>query len=332
MPATDIGIDLGSRNSLVYSTTQGIMLSEPTVAVYDRSAGKIRAIGEEARQMTGRLNTNLEVVRPIRHGVVSDYIVLEKMLKYFISKALGRRAFRKPRIAVCVPAGITEIECRAIEEATYQSGARKVYLAKAPIAAAIGAGIDILKPFGNMIVDIGAGTTDVAVVTIGGMAVQNSVRIAGDSFSQAIMRYMREKHSLFIGEETAETVKLRIGTAFAESEVRVMDVKGRNVVTGLPKIVRLSSEEVRMAMREPAGQIVDTIHGVLEKTPPELAADIVHRGILLTGGGAQLSGLDRLIEDRIGVHTMTVHEPVTAAVVGTGKYAEVMTKFDSGRQ
>ena len=296
MPATDIGIDLGSRNSLVYSTTQGIMLSEPTVAVYDRNAGKIRAIGEEARQMTGRPSTNLEVVRPIRHGVVSDYIVLEKMLKYFISKALGRRAFRKPRIAVCV------------------------------------AGIDILKPFGNMIVDIGAGTTDAAVVTIGGMAVQNSVRIAGDSFSQAIMRYMREKHSLFIGEETAETVKLRIGTAFADSEIRVMDVKGRNVVTGLPKVVRLSSEEVRMAMREPAGQIVDTIHGVLEKTPPELAADIVHRGILLTGGGAQLSGLDRLIEDRLGVHTMTVHEPVTAAVVGTGKYAEVMAKFDSGRQ
>lgn len=328
MPAADIGIDLGSRNSLVYIANRGIMLSEPTVAVYDRSAGRIRAIGEEARQMTGHLNSNLEVIWPVRHGTVSDYIVLEKMLKYFISRALGRRAFRKPRISVCIPAGITEIECRAIEEATYQSGARHVYLARAPIAAAIGAGIDILKPYGNMIVDIGAGTTDAAVITIGGMAVHSSIRVAGDSFNQAIMRYMREEHNLFIGEETAETIKLQIGAAFLEYEQRAMEVKGRNVVTGLPKVVRFSSEEVRLAVKEPANQIVDTIHGVLEKTPPELAADIVHRGILLTGGGSQLSGLDRLIEDRTGVHTMTVHEPMTAAVVGTGKYAEVMSKFE----
>ena len=328
MPAIDIGIDLGTRNSRVYSTARGIMLSEPTVAVYDKNAGKIRAIGEEARQMTGRLNSNLEVIWPIKHGAVSDYIVLEKMLKYFISKALGQRAFRKPRITVCVPAGITEIEGRAIEEATYQSGASHVYLAKGPIAAAIGAGIDVLKPFGNMIVDIGAGTTDAAVISIGGMAVRSTVQTAGDSFSQAIMRYMRETHNLFIGEDTAETIKLRIGTAFAEREIRSMDVKGRNVVTGLPKVVRLTSEEVRTALRDPAMQVVETIHGVLEQTPPELAADIVHRGILLTGGGSQLSGLDRLIEDRTGVHTMTVHEPMTCAVVGTGKYASVMAKFE----
>jgi len=327
MPAADIGIDLGTRNSLVYSTARGIMLAEPTVAVYDRNAGKIRAIGEEARQMTGRLNSNLEVIWPIRHGVVSDYIVLEKMLKYFISKALGRRAFRKPRITVCVPAGITEIECRAIEEATYQSGARHLSLAKAPVAAAIGSGIDIRKPFGNMIVDIGAGTTDAAVISIGGMAVQNSSQVAGDSFNQAIMRYMRENHNLFIGEETSETIKLRIGSAFTETEQRMMDVKGRNVVTGLPKVVRLTSDEVRTAVAEPVSRIVELIHGVLEKTPPEMAADIVHRGILLTGGAAQFSGLDRLIEDRTGVHTMTVHEPMTAAVVGTGKYAEIMAEL-----
>ena len=283
MPASDIGIDLGTRNSLVYSTGKGIVLAEPSVVVYDKNTERIRAIGEEARQMAGHLNSGMEVIWPIRQGVIVDYVVLEKMLKYFISKAMGRRAFRKPRISICVPSGITEIEKKAVEEATYQSGARRVYLAKEPIAAAIGAGLDIQKPFGNMIVDIGAGTTNVAVISIGGIVVQNTVKVAGDSFNQAILRYVREKHSLFIGEDLAERIKVRIGSAVEESEPRYMDVRGRNMVTGLPKTARLSSEEMRIALRDVTGQVVEAVHSVLEKTPPELAADIVNRGIVLTG-------------------------------------------------
>lgn len=324
MPASDIGIDLGTRNSLVYSTGKGIVLAEPSVVVYDKNTERIRAIGEEARQMAGHLNSGMEVIWPIRQGVIVDYVVLEKMLKYFISKAMGRRAFRKPRISICVPSGITEIEKKAVEEATYQSGARRVYLAKEPIAAAIGAGLDIQKPFGNMIVDIGAGTTNVAVISIGGIVVQNTVKVAGDSFNQAILRYVREKHSLFIGEDLAERIKVRIGSAVEESEPRYMDVRGRNMVTGLPKTARLSSEEMRIALRDVTGQVVEAVHSVLEKTPPELAADIVNRGIVVTGGGALLYGMDILIEQQTGVHAMTIRDALTAAVIGTGKYAEVM--------
>ena len=328
MPASDIGIDLGTRNSLVYTTAKGVVLSEPSVVVYDKNTERIRAIGEEARQMAGHLNSNMEIIWPIRQGTIVDYVVMEKMLKFFISKAMGRRAFRKPRITVCVPSGITEIERKAVEEATYQSGARHVYLAKAPIASAIGAGIDILKPFGNMIVDIGAGTTDVAVLSIGGIVVQNTIKVAGDQFSQAIMRYVREKHSLFIGEDTAESMKLRIGIASSQADPRTMEIKGRNVITGLPKVTVLSSEEMRIAMKEPLSQIVEAIQSVLEKTPPELAADIVSRGIVLTGGGALLHGMDTLIEEETGVNTMTAQDAKTAAVVGTGKYAEVMAKIE----
>ena len=324
MAASDIGIDLGTRNSLVYSTGKGIVLAEPSVVVYDKNTEKIRAIGSEARQMASHLNSGMEVIWPIRQGVIVDYVVLEKMLKYFISKAMGRRAFRKPRISICVPSGITEIEKKAVEEATYQSGARRVYLAKEPIAAAIGAGLDIQKPFGNMIVDIGAGTTNVAVISIGGVVVQNTVKVAGDSFNQAILRYVREKHSLFIGEDLAERIKVRIGSACEESEPRYMDVRGRNMVTGLPKTARLSSEEMRIALKDVTGQVVEAVHSVLEKTPPELAADIVNRGIVVTGGGALLYGMDILIEQQTGVHAMTIRDALTAAVIGTGKYAEVM--------
>ena len=324
MPASDIGIDLGTRNCLVATSGKGIVLAEPSVVVYDKNTERIRAIGEEARQMAGHLNSGMEVIWPIRQGVIVDYVVLEKMLKYFISKAMGRRAFRKPRISICVPSGITEIEKKAVEEATYQSGARRVYLAKEPIAAAIGAGLDIQKPFGNMIVDIGAGTTNVAVISIGGIVVQNTVKVAGDSFNQAILRYVREKHSLFIGEDLAERIKVRIGSAVEESEPRYMDVRGRNMVTGLPKTARLSSEEMRIALRDVTGQVVEAVHSVLEKTPPELAADIVNRGIVVTGGGALLYGMDILIEQQTGVHAMTIRDALTAAVIGTGKYAEVM--------
>ncbi len=328
MSASDIGIDLGTKNSLVYSTGKGLVLKEPSVVVYDKDTEKIKAIGEEARQMAGHITSNMEMIRPIRQGAIADFIVMEKMLKYFISKAMGRRAFRKPRISICVPSGSTEIERRAVEEATYQAGAREVFLVEEPIAAAIGSGVDITKPFGNLIVDIGGGTTDTAVLSLGGVVVSSSIKVAGDTFDQAIMNYVRRNHSLFIGEDAAENIKIRIGTAVEESTPQVMEVKGRNVITGLPKKVKLTSEEIRVALKDATGQIVDAVHGVLEKTPPELAADIVDRGIVLAGGGALLRGMDTLIEQKTGVSTLTVQNAMSVVAVGTGKYAEVMAKME----
>lgn len=328
MPANDIGIDMGTSSCLVYSTGKGLVLKEPTVVVYDKDTEKIKAIGEEAKQMAGHASSNIEVIRPIRQGVITDYIVMEKMLKYFIPKAMGRRAFRKPRISICVPSGITEIERHAVEEATYQAGAREVFLVEEPIAAAIGSGVDITKPFGNLIVDIGGGTTDVAVISLGGVVVSSTIKVAGDTFDQEIMNYIRRTHGLFIGEDNAETIKVRIGTAIEEANPRVMEVKGRNILTGLPKTIKLTSEEIRVALKDSTNQIVETVHSVLEKTPPELAADIVDRGIVLAGGGAMLSGMDTLIEQRTGVNTLTVQDAVNVVAVGTGKYAEVMARME----
>ena len=327
MPANDIGIDLGTTNCLVYSTGKGLVLQEPSVVVYDKDTEKIRAIGEEAKQMSNHVNSNMEVIRPIRQGVIVDFVVLEKMLKYFITKAMGRRAFRKPRISVCVPSGITEIERKAVEEATYQAGAREVYLVEEPIAAAIGAGVDITKPFGNLIVDIGGGTTDIAVISIGGVVVSSTIKVAGDSFDQAIISYIRKTHGLFISEDAAETIKVRIGTAIEEVNPQVMEVKGRNVLTGLPKKIKLTSEEIREALKDATGQIVEAVHGILEKTPPELAADIMDRGIVLTGGGAMLHGMDALIEQKTGVSTLTVQDAMLVVAAGTGKYAEIMSRM-----
>ena len=329
MPANDIGIDLGTTNCLVYSTGKGLVLQEPSVVVYDKDTEKIRAIGEEAKQMSNHVNSNMEVIRPIRQGVIVDFVVLEKILKYFITKAMGRRAFRKPRISVCVPSGITEIERKAVEEATYQAGAREVYLVEEPIAAAIGAGVDIPKPFGNLIVDIGGGTTDIAVISIGGVVVSSTIKVAGDSFDQAIISYIRKTHGLFISEDAAETIKVRIGTAIEEVNPQVMEVKGRNVLTGLPKKIKLTSEEIREALKDATGQIVEAVHGILEKTPPELVADIVDRGIVLAGGGALLKGMDTLIEQRTGVNTLTVQDSMHVVAVGTGMYAEIMNRMDA---
>ncbi len=329
MPANDIGIDLGTTNCLVYSTGKGLVLQEPSVVVYDKDTEKIRAIGEEAKQMSNHVNSNMEVIRPIRQGVIVDFVVLEKMLKYFITKAMGRRAFRKPRISVCVPSGITEIERKAVEEATYQAGAREVYLVEEPIAAAIGAGVDITKPFGNLIVDIGGGTTDIAVISIGGVVVSSTIKVAGDSFDQAIISYIRKTHGLFISEDAAETIKVRIGTAIEEVNPQVMEVKGRNVLTGLPKKIKLTSEEIREALKDATGQIVEAVHGILEKTPPELVADIVDRGIVLAGGGALLKGMDTLIEQRTGVNALTVQDSMHVVAVGTGMYAEIMNRMDA---
>ena len=320
MQYTDIGIDLGTASILVYIRGRGVVLKEPSVVAFDRDTNKIKAIGEDARLMLGRTPGNIVAVRPLRQGVISDYRVTEQMMKYFIQKALGKKTFRKPRIAVCVPSGVTEVEKKAVEDATLQAGAREVSIIEEPIAAAIGAGIDISRPCGNMIVDIGGGTSDIAVVSA-------SITIAGDDFDEALVRYMRKKHNLLIGERTAEDIKIKIGSAFPRAEVDYMDVRGRNLVTGLPKTVKVSSEETEEALRETTAQIIETIHSVLEKTPPELAADIADRGIVLTGGGSLLRGLEDLIAEKTGINTMTAEDPMTAVAIGTGKYVEFLAGY-----
>lgn len=327
MASVDIGIDLGTTSILVYAKGKGIVLKEPSVVAYDKDADRIRAIGEEARQMIGRTPGNITAIRPLRQGVISDYLITERMLKYFIQKAMGRRAFRKPRINICIPSGVTEVEKKAVEEATYQAGAKEVTLIEEPVAAAIGAGIDISLPFGNLIVDIGGGTTDIAVISLGDTVVSSSLKVAGNDFDQAIIRYVRRVHNLFIGEQTAEAVKIRIGGAYPRPQTDTMEVKGRNVITGLPKTVTLTSEEVREALKETTAQIVEAIHGVLETTPPELAADIAERGIILTGGGSLLEGLEELIEETTGINTMTAENPAHAVAEGTGHYDEMMEKL-----
>ena len=325
MAGADIGIDLGTASILVYVKGKGVVLKEPSVVAYDRDANTIKAIGEEARLMIGRTPGNIVPVRPLRHGVISDYKTTEKMLKYFINKAIGKSFFgRRPRVSVCVPSGVTEVEKKAVEDATYQAGARDVYIIEEPVAAAIGAGIDISRPCGNMIVDIGGGTTDIAVISLGKPVVSASIKTAGDDFDDAIIKFMRKRHNLLIGERTAEDIKINIGTCYKRPENITMDIRGRNLVTGLPKVVTVASDETEEALREVTAQIVDAVHSVLEKTPPELAADIADRGIVLTGGGALLHGLEDLIEENTRITTMTAEEPLTAVAIGTGKRIEFL--------
>ena len=324
MMSNDIGIDLGTASILVYIKGKGVVLKEPSVVAIERDTRKIMAIGEAARLMIGRTPGNIVAVRPLRQGVISDYAVTEKMMKYFIDKAVGKKALRKPRISVCIPSGATEVEKKAVEDATYQAGAREVSIIEEPVAAAIGSGIDISKACGNMIVDIGGGTADIAVISLGGTVVSTSVKVAGDDFDEAIVRFMRKKHNLLIGERTAEEIKIQIGCAFKRPELVAMDVRGRNLVTGLPKTITITSDETLEALREPAMQIVDAVHSVLERTPPELAADVYDRGIVMTGGGSLLSGLDALVEEKTGINTVIAEEPLTAVAIGTGKFIEFM--------
>ena len=323
--AFDIGIDLGTASILVYVKGKGVVLKEPSVVAFGRDTNRIKAIGEEARLMLGRTPGNIVAVRPLRQGVISDYTVTEKMLKYFIQKAVGKQRFRKPLISICVPSQVTEVERKAVEDAAFQAGARDVKIIEEPIAAAIGAGIDIARPCGNMIVDIGGGTSDIAVISLGGTVVSASIKIAGDDFDDAIVRYMRKKHNLLIGERTAEDIKIRIGSAYPRPESVTVDVRGRNLVTGLPKTITVTSEETEEALKDTTSQIVEAVHSVLEKTPPELAADIADRGIVLTGGGSLLYGLEELIESKTGITTMTAEDPMTAVAIGTGRYVEFLS-------
>lgn len=320
----DLGIDLGTASVLVYVKGKGVVLKEPSVVVYDRDKNIVKAIGEEARQMIGRTPGNIIAVRPLKQGVISDYAMTERMVKYFIQKAIGRRTYRRPRVSVCVPSGATEVEIRAVKTSTYQAGAREVVIVEEPLAAAIGSGIDINKPFGNMIVDIGGGTTDIAVISLGGIVESASIKTAGDDFDEAIIKYMRRMHNLLIGDRTAEEIKIAIGTCFKQSDIMTMEVTGRNLVTGLPKTINVTSDEVCEALSTATGKIIEAIHAVLEKTPPELAADIASRGIVLAGGGALLRGLEELIGQKTGINTMTAEDPMTAVAIGTGRYLDII--------
>ncbi|MCL2223402.1 MAG: rod shape-determining protein [Defluviitaleaceae bacterium] len=322
---TDIGIDLGTASVLVYIKGQGTVLKEPSVVAIDKSTDKILAVGEEARSMLGRTPGNIIAIRPMREGVISDYHITEKMLKYFINKAVGRPLMRKPRIAICVPSNVTEVERRAVKDAGYQAGARKVHIIEEPIAAAIGAGIDIARACGSMVVDIGGGTTDVAVISLGGTVVSASIKTAGDHFDEAIIRYMRKKHNILIGERSAEDLKINVGTAYPRPVSASVEVRGRNLVTGLPKNIEVTSEEMQEALHESVTAVVDAVHTVLEKTPPELASDISDRGIVMTGGGSLLYGLDKLLREKTGINAIIAEEAVSCVAVGTGKYIEYVS-------
>jgi len=318
----DMGIDLGTASVLVYIRGQGIALKEPSVVAIDNNTNKILAVGEEARKMLGRTPGNIVATRPLKQGVISDYEVTEMMLKYFIRKAVGKKLTRRPRIAVCVPSGVTEVERKAVEDATKEAGARQVYIIEEPIAAAIGAGIDIGRACGSMVVDIGGGTTDIAVISLGEPVVSSSLKMAGDNFDEAIIRYMRKKHNVLIGERTAEDLKVNVGTAFKRPKPVSMEVRGRNLITGLPKTISVSSDEMLEALQEPVSNIVEAVHAVLEKTPPELAADISDRGIVMTGGGSLLYGLDKLIKEKTGINVIIAEDAISSVAIGTGKYVE----------
>jgi len=320
----DIGIDLGTASVLVYIKGKGIVLREPSVVAIDRNSNKLLAVGEEARRMLGRTPGNIVAIRPLKDGVISDYDITERMLKYFLNKVYGSRPFKffKPRIMVCVPSGVTEVERRAVVDAAVQAGARATYLIEEPIAAAIGAGIDISKACGSMVVDIGGGTTDIAVISLGGIVVSNSIKIAGDKFDEAIIRYMRKKHNIMIGERTAEELKINIGTVYPRVQEVTMDIRGRNLVTGLPMTITVSSSEMMEALEEPVSSIVEAVHSVLEKTPPELAADIGDRGIVMTGGGSLIYGLDKLLQERTGINVIIADDAISCVAIGTGQALE----------
>lgn len=325
---TDIGIDLGTASILVYMKGKGIVLNEPSVVAVDNNTNKILAVGEEAKRMLGRTPGNIVAIRPLKDGVISDFHITERMLKYFFSKTIGKMPFR-PRVIICVPSGITEVEKRAVLEASNQAGAKRTYLIEEPIAAAIGAGIDITQPNGNMIIDIGGGTTDVAVISLGGIVVSKSIKIAGDECNEAIARYIRKKHNMLIGERSAEELKINIGTAYPREKEVFMEVRGRNLMTGLPRNIKISSNEMLEALEEPVSQIVETVHNVLERTPPELAADIGDKGIYMTGGGSLLNGLPKLIKEKTGIETFVVEDPISAVATGTGKALEWIKYLNS---
>ena len=317
----DMAVDLGTANTLVYVRGRGIVLSEPSVVAIDQRSGEVHAVGLEAKRMLGRTPGTISAIRPLKDGVIADFDVTEQMLRHFIQKVHQHR-FAHPRVVVCVPSGVTGVEKRAVEEATLSAGARKAYLIEEPMAAAIGAGLPVAEPTGNMIVDIGGGTTEVAVISLGGIVVSQSLRVGGDEMDEAIINHIKREYKLLIGQQTAEEIKLEVGSAYTMKEEVQAEVRGRDMLSGLPKTVILSSEEVRHALEEPVNQIVDAIKSTLDKTPPELAADIMEQGIVITGGGALLQGLDARLNHETGMPIVIADNPLHSVALGSGQSLE----------
>ncbi len=318
----DMAVDLGTANTLVYVRRRGVVLDEPSVVAMNTTTGEVLAVGHEAKRMIGRTPDNIRAIRPLKDGVIADFEATEQMLRYFIQQVHRRRYFAKPRLVVCVPSGVTTVEQRAVKEAGYLAGARRVYIVEEPMAAAIGAGLPVHEATGNMIVDIGGGTTEVAVISLGGVVASASVRSAGDELDQAVIAWLKKEHGLMLGEHTAEEIKMTLGSAYPLPTDVEAEVRGRDMASGLPRTVKLSSSEVRRAMEEPITQIVDAVRTTLDQTPPELAGDIMDRGIVLTGGGALLRGLDELIRQETGMPVHIAEEPLLSVALGAGKCVE----------
>lgn len=328
--AKDIGIDLGTASVLVYIKGKGVVLNEPSVVAIDKNTGRLLKVGAEAQAMLGRTPGNIVAIRPLRDGVISDYDMTERMLKEFIRKVTGGFHLFPPRIMVCVPSGITEVEERAVIDAGRQAGARRVYLIEEPVAAAIGAGIDITKSDGHMVVDIGGGTSDIAVISLSGVVESASIKVAGDQFNESIVKYMRRKHNILIGERTAEQMKMEIGCVYPKEEEATIEIKGRCLMTGLPKTITVNSTEMMEAFEEPVERILEAVHNVLERTPPELVADISNNGIVMTGGGSLVDGFDKLITARTGIHTVVAEDAISCVAEGTGKSLDSLGDMQDG--
>ncbi len=338
MLGQDIGIDLGTSTILIYVKGRGIVAKEPAVVAVDKESNRLLAVGKKAQEMLGRTPGNIVAVKPLKEGVISDYSITERMLRYFLQR-VSKRSFVeslfKPRVVICVPSDVTEVEERAVIDAGMQAGARKVHLIQEPVAAALGAGIDINQPLGSLVVDIGGGTTDIAVVSLGGVVTSRSIKVAGDNFDEAIIRYIRKKYNILIGERTAEELKIKIGCVRKRDKLLAMDIRGRSLISGLPKTLQISSDEVYDALMEPAMIIVDEIRNILEETPPELIGDISSYGITLTGGGALVYGMERLIQTEVGIRTYLADEPESCVAYGNGKALDnpmILNSYNSADQ
>jgi rod shape-determining protein MreB len=325
----DMAVDLGTANTLVYVRGRGVVLNEPSVVAINQNTGGILAVGNEAKKMIGRTPGNIVAIRPLKDGVIADFETTQRMLRYFIQQVHKRRYFAKPRLVVCVPSGITGVEQRAVKDAGYQAGARKVYIIEEPMAAAIGAGLPVHEPTGNMVVDIGGGTTEVAVISLGGVVTSISIRVGGDELDNAIIQYAKKEYSLMLGERTAEEIKITIGSAFPSPNEPQAEIRGRDLVTGLPRTIVVTAEEIRRAIEEPVNAIIDAVKTTLDRTPPELSSDIMDRGIVVTGGGALLHGLDERLRHETGMPTIIAENPLNAVVMGSGKCVE---EFESLQQ
>ncbi len=326
--SNDVAIDLGTANTLVYVKGKGIVLNEPSVVAVDKGTHKVLAVGREAKEMLGRTPTGIDAVRPLKDGVIADFEKTEELLRKFILKVQSNRFLVRPRIIISVPSGITEVEKRAVRDSAEHAGAREVFLVAEPIAAAIGVGLPVDKPTGNMVIDIGGGTTEIAVITLNGIVTDTSIRVGGDKMDDAITQYIKRAYNLLIGEQTAERIKLQIGSAFPLEEEQVMDVKGRDLIGGIPKTVKITSEEIRDCLQEPLSAIVEAVKESLEKTPPELASDIVDRGIVMTGGGSLLRGLDELLHDNTNLPIRVAEDALLCVVLGSGKILDDIQTFD----